>query len=114
MPQGTVSSNLTASASGSPERTFGVTKSAKVCKGDSGNMCYVYGLKCKDGFYVGCTDDLKDRFARHQKGHVHATANRLPVILEFYLAINGKHKAFEFEKYLKSGSGHTFIKKHLT
>ena len=75
-------------------------------------MYYIYSLKYKDGFYVGCTDNLKDRIDRHKKGHVPATANRLPVDLEFYFAIQDKYKAFEFEKYLKSGSGRAFIKKH--
>ncbi|HAT68799.1 MAG: excinuclease ABC subunit C [Candidatus Yonathbacteria bacterium RIFOXYC2_FULL_47_9] len=75
-------------------------------------MYYIYSLKCKDGYYIGCTDNLKGRFERHQKGHVPATATRLPVTLDFYLAISDKHKAFEFEKYLKSGSGRAFVKKH--
>ena len=76
-------------------------------------MYYVYSLKCKDGFYIGCTDDIEDRLNRHQKGHVPATKNRLPISLEFYVTISDKYKAFEFEKYLKSGSGRAFIKKHL-
>ena len=76
-------------------------------------MYYVYSLKCKDGYYVGCTDNIQDRFERHQKGYVLATVNRLPVNLEFYFAIENKYKAFEFEKYLKSGSGRAFVKKHL-
>ncbi|MEK7088894.1 MAG: GIY-YIG nuclease family protein [Patescibacteria group bacterium] len=76
-------------------------------------MYYVYSLKCKDGFYVGCTDDLKDRLSRHQKGNIPATSNRLPLELDFYFAIKDKYKAFNFEKYLKSGSGRAFIKKHL-
>jgi predicted GIY-YIG superfamily endonuclease len=76
-------------------------------------MYYVYSLKCKDGFYVGCTDNIKERLQRHQKGQVPATANRPPISLEFYFAVDGKYKAFEFEKYLKSGSGRAFIKKHL-
>jgi len=76
-------------------------------------MYYVYSLKCKDGYYIGCTDGLKDRMARHQKGQVPATAKRLPVKLEFYFAIADKYKAFKFEKYLKSGSGRAFIKRHL-
>lgn len=76
-------------------------------------MYYVYSLKCKDGYYVGCTDDLKDRLERHTKGHISATENRLPIELDFYFAINDKYKAFEFERYLKSGSGRAFIKKHL-
>ncbi len=76
-------------------------------------MYYIYSLKCKDGYYVGCTDDLNDRIKRHQKGHVVATANRLPVKLDFYFATEDRYKAFNFEKYLKSGSGRAFIKKHL-
>jgi len=76
-------------------------------------MYYIYSLKCKDGYYVGCTDGLKDRLERHKKGQVPATANRLPVELDFYLAVKNKYKAFEFEKYLKSGSGRAFTKKHL-
>jgi predicted GIY-YIG superfamily endonuclease len=76
-------------------------------------MYYVYSLKCKDGYYVGSTDDIQERLDRHQKGQVPATVNRLPVILEFYFAIENKYKAFEFEKYLKSGSGRAFVNKHL-
>lgn len=75
-------------------------------------MNYVYSLKCKDGYYVGCTNDIDDRICRHQKGQVPATSNRLPLELDCYFAFNDKYKAFEFEKYLKSGSGRAFIKKH--
>jgi len=76
-------------------------------------MYYVYSLKCKDGYYIGCTDDLEGRLERHQRGHISATADRLPIKLDFYFAIKDKYKAFNFEKYLKSGSGRAFIKKHL-
>jgi predicted GIY-YIG superfamily endonuclease len=69
-------------------------------------------LKCRDGFYVGCTDDINARVQRHEKGYVPATAIRLPIELEFYVAFADKYKAFEFEKYLKSGSGRAFVKKH--
>ena len=75
-------------------------------------MYYVYSLKCKAGYYIGCTDDLKDRINRHKKGYIPATANRLPIELEFYIAVSDKYKAFKFEKYLKTGSGRAFIKKH--
>ena len=75
-------------------------------------MYYVYSLKCKDGFYVDCTDDIQERLERHQKRQVHATIDRLPITLEFYFVIEDKYKAFEFEKYLKSGSGRAFVNKH--
>ncbi len=76
-------------------------------------MHYIYSLKCKDGFYIGCTNNLQNRVERHTNGQVLATKNRRPLELIFYFAINDKHRAFEFEKYLKSGSGRAFIKKHL-
>lgn len=75
-------------------------------------MYYIYSLRCRDGYYVGCTDDITNRLNRHQKGNVPATANRLPLTLEFYFATADKYQAFEFEKYLKSGSGRAFINKH--
>lgn len=75
-------------------------------------MYYVYSLKCNDGYYIGCTEDLKERLVRHKKGNVPATTLRRPVELDFYVALSDKYQAFELEKYLKSGSGRAFIKKH--
>ena len=77
-------------------------------------MYYVYSLKCRDGYYVGCTDDLEDRLERHQKRQVQATAERLPLELDFYFVVKDKYKAFAFEKYLKSGSGRAFVKHHFS
>lgn len=76
-------------------------------------MTYVYCLMCLDKkTYIGCTDDLKDRIDRHQKGNVPATKDRLPIKLISYFAFSNKYTAFNFEKYLKSGSGRAFLKKH--
>ncbi len=81
---------------------------------DNVRFYYVYILLCNDSRpYTGCTDNLKDRIDRHQKGQVPATKNRLPVELEVYFAFKNKYTAFNFEKYLKSGSGRAFLKKHL-
>jgi len=77
-------------------------------------MHYVYILECRDRrFYIGCTSDLKDRIARHSKAQIPATKNRLPVKLFAYFAFKDKYTAYNFEKYLKSGSGRAFLKKHL-
>ncbi len=76
-------------------------------------MYYVYSLKCKDGFYIGCTDNLKERIERHKRGYVPATEERRPVSLAWYIGFYDKNKAFTFEKYLKSGSGRAFTKRHL-
>jgi predicted GIY-YIG superfamily endonuclease len=62
--------------------------------------------------YVGCTEDLKERMERHKKGNVPATEPLLPVTLIAYFAFLNKYTAFNFEKYLKSGSGRAFMKKH--
>ena len=78
-------------------------------------MYYVYILKCKDGnIYTGCTNDLKDRVERHNKGQVSATKERRPIELTNYTAFRDKYNAYKFEIYLKSGSGRAFIKKHFT
>ena len=77
-------------------------------------MWYVYILECVDKrTYIGCTNNLKDRFSRHNKGFVNATKQRCPVSLVGYFAIRSKDKAFSFEKYLKSGVGRVFLKKRL-
>lgn len=77
-------------------------------------MWYVYILLCSDEktYIGGCTDDLKERLNRHNKGNIPATQDRLPVKLISYFAYSNKYIAFNFEKYLKSGSGRTFMKKH--
>ena len=75
-------------------------------------MHYAYILQCSDGCtYTGCTEDLKERFQRHFKGYVPATKLKLPIELLFYCAFKDKYKAFDFEKYLKSGSGRASMSK---
>lgn len=76
-------------------------------------MHYVYLLICKNNRpYTGCTDNLKDRIERHNNGHVPTTKLLLPVKLISYFAFCNKYTAYNFEKYLKSGSGRAFMKKH--
>ena len=75
-------------------------------------MQYVYLLKCSDNTtYTGCTQNLEERLLRHQTKQVLYTSTRLPVKLITYIAFSDKYKAFEFEKYLKSGSGKAFSNK---
>ncbi len=76
---------------------------------------YVYIIICSNGKpYVGCTDNLIKRLERHKKGYVPATKLLLPIKLISYFAFSNKYTAFNFEKYLKSGSGRAFTKKRLT
>lgn len=77
-------------------------------------MYYVYILLCSDErTYIGCANDLKARIKRHELGYVPATKSLRPIELNIYFAFRNKYKAFNFEKYLKSGSGRAFINKHL-
>ena len=77
-------------------------------------MWSVYILKCCDGtYYTGCTGNLEDRLRRHQKGEVTYTSARLPFELVTYIVFTNKYKAFDFERYLKSGSGKAFMFKRL-
>ncbi len=76
-------------------------------------MYYAYILICSDKkTYIGGTDNLKERLIRHQRGYVAATKKRLPIKLKAYFAFDNEHVAFNFEQYLKSGSGRAFMKKH--
>ena len=63
-------------------------------------------------YYVGKTNDLDDRLQRHQKGQVSFTSSRLPFELVTYISFDNEWKASLMEKYLKSGSGRAFAKRH--
>lgn len=77
-------------------------------------MWYVYILKCSDdSYYTGCTGNLKKRLNQHSEANVHYTKDKLPIELVTYIAFNDKYKAYQFEKYLKSGSGIAFRNKRL-
>ena len=77
-------------------------------------MYYVYILKLSNNdYYVGSSDDLKDRVKDHQEGSVISTKPFRPVKLVFYCAFPTKSQALKFERYLKSGSGKAFRNRHL-
>ena len=70
------------------------------------SMFYVYVFLCADKkMYVGYTQDLRKRVARHQKGQVNSTKARLPVKLIFYESYINKYDALRREKYLKTSKG---------
>lgn len=79
-------------------------------------MYYVYILhSVKDlGLYIGYTTDLRNRYLKHCKGLVVSTKHRRPLKLIYYEAYLNSSDAKKREIFLKSGSGHRFIKKQLT
>lgn len=64
-------------------------------------------------FYRGSTDDLKRRVTEHNAGKCAHTSKFKPWKVKFYSAFETLAQAQEFEKYLKSGSGHAFARRHL-
>jgi len=63
--------------------------------------------------YVGSTSNLKKRFAEHNAGQSIHTNKFKPWNLETYVAFPTHEVAEAFESYLKSGSGHAFVRRHL-
>ena len=83
---------------------------------DNEGMTYVYILRSVQNprkIYVGVASDLRARLKSHNLGQSRHTARFRPWELETYLAFSSKLKACAFEKYLKHGSGHAFLKRHL-
>jgi putative endonuclease len=77
-------------------------------------MHYVYLMESSLGHkYVGFTADLHHRLADHNAGRLPNTAKYRPWKLATYLGFSSKKQALAFEKYLKSGSGHAFARRHL-
>ncbi|MEK7209011.1 MAG: GIY-YIG nuclease family protein [Patescibacteria group bacterium] len=63
--------------------------------------------------YVGCTQDLSERLARHNAGHANSTKNRRPFSLIYSEKIENKATAFNRERFLKSLWGSRFKRKVL-
>ena len=82
-------------------------------------MQYVYilqSLKYPDRYYVGCTNDVAERVRRHNAGQSASRSRHSSMYGQWKLVVQigfeDKAKAFAFEKYLKSGSGRAFAKRH--
>jgi putative endonuclease len=80
-----------------------------------GRKRFVYVFKNSDerpSFYTGITSDPERRLADHNAGRcIHTAPRRMwhrHVIVEF----PDERRALRFERYLKSGSGRAFAKRH--
>jgi predicted GIY-YIG superfamily endonuclease len=79
-------------------------------------MFYVYLLRSESApeqTYIGLTDNLRARIAKHNEGGSPHTAKFRPWKLACYLAFPTRAQAADFESYLKSGSGRAFARKRL-
>ena len=74
----------------------------------------VYILKCVNGqYYTGYTANITNRLKAHNNGEVLFTKDKLPVELVHLSLFANKLKAYDFERYLKSGSGIAFRNKRI-
>ena len=78
-------------------------------------MYYTYITQSRrdKSFYTGVTADLKKRIAQHNAGSTPYSSSKRPYKIVWYCAFSDKQKAYQFEKYLKSGSGFAFARKRL-
>ena len=79
-------------------------------------MHYVYLIRSinqPQQIYIGHTKNLKARLANHNSGSTFHTAKNMPWELIVFFGFKDEMSAYNFEIYLKSGTGRAFIKKRL-
>lgn len=79
------------------------------------SMYYVYiiqSLKDKS-YYTGVTAGPEKRLVEHNSDHNTYSSSKKPFVMVWHCVFQNKQKAYDFEKYLKSGSGFAFRNKHL-
>ena len=77
---------------------------------------FVYILKSlvsESRFYTGLTDDVERRLAEHNDGQTFSTKDDKPWKVVCSIWFENQDTAERFEKYLKTGSGRAFSKRHL-
>lgn len=78
--------------------------------------CCVYVLRSKSDatrYYTGFTSNWRARLKAHNAGRCVHTATGRPWEIDVLVQFTDERRAVAFEKYLKSGSGVAFAKRHL-
>jgi predicted GIY-YIG superfamily endonuclease len=76
----------------------------------------VYVLKSETDtgrYYTGLTSNVAARLDAHNSGQCPHTASGKPWIIDVIVEFADEPRAVAFERYLKSGSGGAFAKRHL-
>lgn len=77
---------------------------------------FVYVLKNAEvppRYYTGVTGDVEHRLAMHNAGCSTHTAKYRPWSVDVVVEFTDEPRALAFERYLKSGSGNAFARRHL-
>ena len=83
----------------------------------SSGKCFVYVLESlnePERHYVGISSDVTTRLALHNEGLSHHTTKHRPWKLLVSIEFTDTGCALRFEKYLKSGSGRAFARRHFS
>jgi putative endonuclease len=78
--------------------------------------CCVYVLRSgadSARYYTGVTSDWRARLEAHNAGRCPHTATGRPWKIDVVVEFTDEERALAFERYLKSGSGCAFAKRHL-
>jgi len=76
---------------------------------------FVYILKSEaepSRYYTGVTSDVANRLICHNEGRCRHTANGRPWQIDLVAEFSDERRALAFERYLKSGSGAAFARRH--
>ena len=76
---------------------------------------FVYMLRSvnsPDRRYIGLAADVSTRLQAHNAGQNPSTVRWKPWLVDVCVEFRTEQMAIRFEKYLKSGSGHAFAKRH--
>jgi len=76
---------------------------------------FVYILKSiafSDEYYVGVTSNMAARIAAHNRGLTPSTVDHRPWRVLVVIEFDEESPAIAFERYLKSGSGREFARRH--
>lgn len=76
---------------------------------------FVYILRSEshhERYYTGLTADVAQRVAAHNRGGCSHTVNGRPWKVVVAIEFADQQRAIDFERYLKSGSGCAFAKRH--
>jgi putative endonuclease len=77
---------------------------------------FVYILRSRsmpNRYYTGLTANVRSRLDAHNAGHTPHTAMGRPWEMDVVIEFADESRAVAFERYLKSGSGVAFAKRHL-
>ena len=78
------------------------------------SMHSVYILQLSNKrIYIGSAKELQRRLREHKAGKVASTKKSKLHLLKWYCTFANATNAIAFERYLKSGSGFSWRKKHL-